>query len=481
MDTDSLKKKVVRGGVFSITSQGVGIIVQLLSTIILARLLTPADYGTISMVLAITAFAGLFRDMGLSSAAIQKKDLTYAQQSNLFWLNVAMGLFLTLAIALSSPLIASFYDKPELLWVAVVISSSLFIGSLGAQHGAMLLRGMQFGKNAVANVAGALLNMAVSVWLAYEGLSYWALVYGIIAGTGCTTVLLLVFSPFKPKWFSKNSGTRELFSFGANVTASNFVNYFSRNLDNILIGRFWGAEVLGAYNRAYQLLMFPIINLRGPVSSVMFPALSRLDPLSKKFRNYYHKSMTLLALATMPLMTWLFFASNDLIQVVLGHNWSEVTPLFKALAIAGFIQPVSSMRGVIMLAAGNSKRNLLSGIVTSIVIALAFVVGISWGALGVAYAYSLAVWLLAMPMHSYAIRGTSIRTLDLVSVSFVPLLCSFTAGCLSYFLTGTMIGLPPIARLIVLALIFLLITAFITLLYPNSRRILTEIWSELKN
>ena len=424
VDFTELKRKSVSGGVVTIGSKVITIVVQLVSTVILARILTPEDYGTLAMVTAITAFAALFRDLGLSSAAIQKKGLTAAQQSNLFWLNVLMGGFLTVLIASCAPLVAQFYGKPELASVTLVLSLSFIITSLGTQHGAMLVRRMQFGRSSGARISGALATLGVSVVCGLKGYAYWSLVWGTLAGATVTTLLLFVLSPFRPGLPNRGSGVRELVGFGVYVTAFNFVNYFSRNLDNILIGKFVGADALGIYGRAYQLLMFPIINLRAPIESVAFPAMSKLDPQSDEFRSYYCGLISILALLTMPLMAWMFVAADGIIHVVLGPQWSAAVPVFSVLAIVGFIQPVTSMRGLILLSSGQSRRNLSAGIITALVVSLAFCVGVVWGAIGVAWAYTLVVWLLSYPMFLYSIRNTSIRPMDLFISIIRPLIAS---------------------------------------------------------
>jgi len=355
-DVSDLKKKSVRGGMVTMLAQAVTIVVQLTSTVVLARLLSPEDYGVMAMVMAVTAFAGLFREMGLSSAAIQKKDLTRGQQSNLFWLNVAMGGLLTLIVALGSPMVAWFYQKPELTSVTLALSANFFIGSLATQHGAMLVRRMQFGRKSVATIVGAVVNLIVAISLAMRGMGYWSLVWGTLLGGITSTILILVLSPFKPELPSKGQGIREMLGFGANVTAFNFVNYFARNLDNLLIGRVWGAGALGNYSRAYALLMFPITSIRGPITSVAFPAMSRLQEEPKAYRAYYRRLIMVLANLTMPISAFLFVAASPVILLVLGEKWTGVIPIFSILALTAFIQTPYSMTGMVQLTLGRGGK-----------------------------------------------------------------------------------------------------------------------------
>ncbi len=438
-------------------SQAISIAIQLTSTVILARLLSPDDYGVIAMVMAITAFAGVFRDLGLSSAAVQKKDLTRAQQSNLFWLNVAMGAVLTTIVAAASPLVAWFYGRPELTLVTVALSFTFLIGSLGTQHGARLVREMQFGRMAVATIAGSIAGLITSVTLALQSFAYWALVWGLLSGAVTTTVLLFILSPFRPALFSRNAGIREMVGFGANVTAFDLVNYFHRNLDNVLIGKFWGADALGLYSRAYQLLMFPITAVRGPINAVAFPAMSKLQGQPEDYRNYYRKVTHLLAWVSMPTTAFLFVASAPLIQLLLGNKWAGVSPLFSILAIVGFIQPTASLRGLVLMSLGNGKKYLRWGIINAIFISLGFTIGVRWGPQGVAWSYVVTTYLILPFSLIYVFYGTPVRPSDYWKSIRSPAIASVVAVIVSTFVRSTVLN--DTSNIVSIAWIFLCFAA----------------------
>ena len=421
VDMSDIKRKSVRGGAVTLVSQGAMAGIQLTSTAILARLLSPDDYGVMAMVVVVTNFAGLFREMGLSSAAIQKKGLTRAQQSNLFWLNAGMGGTLTLMVAAGSPLVAMFYGRPELTSVTLALSTTFIVSSLGTQHGAMLVRNMQFGRKASAALGGALVGLVVSVIMAFKGFSYWSLVWGNVSGSVVTTLLLWVLSPFRPKWFTRRVGTRKMVNYGANITGFNFINFFQRNLDNILIGRFWGSGALGLYSRAYSLLMLPITSIRNPISAVAFPALSRLQNEPDAFRSYYLKTTSLIALLSMPIAAFFLVASEPIILLILGEQWLGVSPIFSSLAAAAFIQPASGFAGSLLLSLGQGRRYLLCGTFNAAVISVAFLIGVRWGAMGVATAYAIANYVVLYPWLRWAYKDSP------VSFSMFAKACSFPA------------------------------------------------------
>lgn len=424
----ALKRKSVRGGAVTMLSKGISILIQLTSTVILARLLTPEDYGVIAMVAAVTGFAGLFGDLGLSSAAIQKKGLTLAQQSNLFWLNVAAGALLTALVAAASPLVVLFYGKPELFWVNIALSFSFLIGSFGSQHGAMLVRKMQFGRQAVASIFGALVGLGVCINFALKGLSHWALVWANLSGAAVTTILLFVLSSFRPGWMTKGTGIREMLRFGANVTAFDFINYFHRNLDNLLIGKFVGAGALGFYSRAYTLLMLPINILRSPIKAVGFPALSSLKEQPDAYRNYYKKVTQLLALASMPLTAYLFVSAEGIIYLLLGEDWMGITPIFARLALVAFVQPVITLWGIVVLSRGMGRRYVQMGIFNTGCSAIGFVGGLPWGTVGVATGYAIVTYTTALPILAWAFRDTPLRLGDFLSAVARPFVASVASA-----------------------------------------------------
>lgn len=423
-----LKRKSARGGAVTVAAQGLTIAIQLASTVILARLLSPQDYGIIAMVLAVTNFAGVFRDLGLSSAAIQKKDLTASQQTNLFWLNVAMGAALTVLVAAASPQVAWFYGKPELFWVTFALSFNFLIGSIGSQHGAMLVRQMRFARQGLSSICGALANLAVSVVLAIQEWSYWSLVWGSLSGAMVTTTIILLLSPFRPRAFTMGSGIREMLKFGANVTAFDIVNYFHRNLDNVLIGKVWGPDALGLYSRAYSLLMLPLSAVRAPINSVGYPALSQLQTFPDEFRRYCRSLIAIVAFLSMPLVAFLGASAHLFISFALGPGWEQSAQIFLILSFAAFIQPVSSIRGMVMLSTGKADRYLRWGIANAVLTSAAFCAGVSWGPQGVATAYVIATLAILYPSIRYAFRDTPVKAGDFFGLVLRPFVTSLGAA-----------------------------------------------------
>lgn len=427
-----LKRDSARGAATTFASQATTTAVQLTTTVVLARLLTPEDYGIVAMVATAVGFVGLFRDLGLSTAAIQEGSLSQAQQTKLFWLNAGLGFLLSAVVAGVSPLVAWFYGRRELVAATAVAALQFIPNGAGAQFGASLIRELKFGRHAAANVAGTVATLATSVLLASAGHRYWAIVWGGLVGAAVTAALLGAFSPFRPGPPSRRTDVRKLVGLGSQVVSFDIVNYFARNADNVLIGRVWGSDALGLYTRAYALLMFPITSLRGPIMVVALPALSRLRDQPPVFRSYYCKITKLLALLSMPLVAFLFVASDVVIEVVLGDRWRGAARIFSYLALAAFIQPVWGLAGSLMLSLGQGARYFQCGVMNAVVVCAAFAIGVRWGAIGVAAAYSIGTYLGLYPNLWWALRDSPVRVRDLARSVAFPVLVSLAVGLATF-------------------------------------------------
>lgn len=429
---DQLKRQSVRGGAITAVFQALNVALNLISTATLARLLSPEEFGVVGMALVVTSFARLFKDLGLSSSTIQRATLTHAQLSTLHWVNVAVGAVLTGLVALLAPLVSHFLGRPELTMITVFVSFTFLIGGFSTQQSALLIREMRFGRREFASLAGSLSTFLIAAVFALNGFSYWSLVYGTLGGSVVGVVLIKVFSDWRPGWPTRGSGVRSMLRYGLNLTGFEIVNYFSRNLDNILIGRAAGADALGLYSKAYGLMMLPLTNLRGPINAVAFPALSRLQDRPKDFRAYYCTVVAMLAMASMPIVSLLFVVAEPLILVVLGPQWVEAAGLFSILAFAAFFQTSSGFRGTALVSLGMASRQLKQGVISAIVACTGFLIGIRWGMTGVAVSYAITSLIMTFPMHVYCFRGTPLRVGDYYRSISVPMFASLTAGAAAY-------------------------------------------------
>lgn len=462
-------------------SQAVLLVINTASLVIMARLLSPNDYGVIAMVTAITGFANLFNDLGLSSATVQKAEINHSQVSALFWINVLIGVLLMLIVAALAPAVAWFYNRPELMWVTLALSATFPLTGLGAQHRALLRRAMHFGRLGAVNIAALCAGVLAGILTALAGGRYWSLVVTslVIAFCGTLGVWLAGGVRFKPAWRVKGSGIGDLVRFGSHVTAFDVVNYFHRNLDNILIGRVWGAQQLGLYSRAYGLLMLPITNLREPLNAVAFPALSRLQTDPEAFRAYYNRYCSILAFVTMPVVSFLFIASAQLVGLLLGKQWLDAAEIFGILAVAAFIQPVAGLRGLVLLASGRGSRYFRWGLINAVAAVVSFLCGIPWGAKGVAAAYCIMTYLILHPSLIYVFKGSSIRPGDFYRAVARPFGASVLMAGAGSALMARLESWPAYAALSLCALACLAVYLGAYYLLPGGRKGLGDTWSYL--
>lgn len=443
-----LKKSSLRSGAVTLTSQAVMFIIHLGSTMILARILSPEDYGINAMAVTITGFANVFGSLGLSTATIQRSDINHQQVSTLFWINVAVGALITMIVAALSPLVAWFYKTPDMLWVMLALSSMFFIKGLVVQHSALLNRQMRFYSLAKIQVFSMLAGIGVAIVAAQHGFGYWALVFNSLTNSLVSSLCTWFAVGWIPGLPRRNAGVGSMVKFGSDLVGFNVINYFSRNLDNILIGRYHGSGALGLYSKAYQLLMMPITNLRDPITRVATPALSRLQYEPEQYREYYLRCISLLAFVSMPLVVFMFVCSDQLIGLVLGVQWLGASEIFKILAIAALFQPVSSTSGMVLISMGRSRRYLILGTVNAVLVSISFVLGLPWGGKGVATAYAIINYLILFPNLFYAYKGTSISIKDFILSVYRPLVAGLVMGFGCFLLLRLIGDINVLAELI---------------------------------
>lgn len=464
----NLAQKSVRGGMATMGAQVVSLVLQTTGTVVLARLLTPNDYGLIGMVAVVIGFAGMFADAGLSAATVQRESITHEQISTLFWINLCISAVLGVCVLVGAPLVALFYGKPELTAVTAALSLPFFIGGLTIQHRALLGRHMRFGIQAFIGIATQVVSLGATIGLALLGWRYWALVGGSVASPVISGLLVFWFCPWIPGRTQKGTGVRQMLRFGGNLTGFDFFNYFARNADNALVGKFLGADALGLYARAYNLFMMPISQIRGPLTGVAFPVLSSLQNQPDRYRTYYRHLLDIIASTTIPLTVYCIIEAEFIIQTLLGSQWLGAVPVFRLLAVAGLFQAAVGTTGVVMMSSGQTSRYFRWGIVGAVVYVSSFVVGLPFGVTGVAASYAATSILMLLPTMIYSFRNTPVSVGLCVEGLYPPLLASGAAAGIAMPLAHAVPQGPILAHGILLV-VFAGIVIFATCLRPALR------------
>lgn len=478
---EDLRGKSVRGGAAVALTQAVQFGLGLASTMVLARLLTPADFGVIAMVAAFSSFLLLFQDLGLGLVTVQRADLSHGQVSALFWINAGLGLLISGMMAASSPLVARFYAHPELVGVTLALSANFALGGLSVQHNALLRRQMRFVALGVVSVVSQALGIAAAIGSALAGAGYWALVVMALVQQAAAAAGAWIVCGWKPGWPQRWVGLGSMLRFGAGLTGFNLLTTLSRNLDNILIGRAAGAATLGLYQKSYSLLLMPVDRIRGPASAVVVPALSRLQHDPDRFKAYYLGAIRMVVAAGMPAVVFLFVFANDVVLLVLGGQWLDSVVLFRLLAPAAFVETFNTVGSWACVPMGRSARLVRWQAIATPVMVLSFLVGVRWGASGVAIAVSLTTVALRLPAILYMLKGSPVRPADLLIALARPAFASISAGAVLFAL-HLRVPAVTLALMLVAVVVFGALYLAIWILLPGGRadvRQLTHAWQGL--
>lgn len=383
---------------------------QFVALIILARILTPRDFGLVGMTIVFTGFVTLFRDAGFASALIQRHEIDERHLSSIFWLNIGLGLLLAGLVAVSAPLIAAFFEEPRLVAITQVIAVDFVIGSFGIVQAAQLKRALRFRTLTLIEIAGRSAAGICAIILAVMGFGVWSLVVQSILLSAFTVVGFWRVSDWRPRLIWDRASVSELLSYSSNLLAYNVINYWTRNADNLLIGKFVGSAGLGIYSRAYGFMTLPLRQFSNVVGQVMFPVLSRVQGDIPRIKAAYLKANRLVALVTVPIVLGFMTTAESFVLTLLGPKWVDVIPVLQILCLMGVKQPVAASMGWLLTSMGRTDTMRKWAILSGTLNLIAVVIGVQWGIIGVAIGY--VVFGYVIHYHSVVIPSS------LVDVSF---------------------------------------------------------------
>jgi O-antigen/teichoic acid export membrane protein len=435
----SLRERAISGVGWTTAAQVARQLLGLLVTAVLSRLLTPREFGLVAMIYVFTNFLNALRDMGLSSALVQRPELEHKHINAIFWVNCALGLGLTAIVAAFSPVVAWFYGEPALKSLALVSSLSFSIGSLGLAHRAVLSRNLLFSKVVTAELGAAIFGGIGACVLAWNGFGAWSLVAQSLLTAVVDTLVAWRLSRWRPTLSFESSALQGMVRYGANLAGFTSFNYWTRNLDNLLIGHYLGSIALGLYTRAYTLMLLPVTQTTQVLGRVMFATLSQVQTDTQRAKSIYLAATRVIALVAFPTMLGFFVVADHFIAILYGPGWEKVVPIFRVLCIAGVGQAVGSTVGWIYNSQGRTDLQFRWGVFSSIIMAASFVVGIRWGSLGVAWAYVVTgyviLWYPAWRIPFALISLTFTEMLaNLAAIFLCALVMAAAVWCLRLYL-----------------------------------------------
>jgi O-antigen/teichoic acid export membrane protein len=471
-----LTGRTARGGTIMVSSQGFKFFFNMVSAMVLARLLTPQDYGLIAMVAVITNFSYPFRNLGLSAATIQRPTIDDGQVSNLFWINVGLSvaiMFLTMAFA---PIVAWFFKEPRLILITIAMAIGFIFSGLAIQHEALLKRQMRFFGLAASELTAMLAGTIAAIALAWWGAGYWALVGAYLVNGLSFTIGVWIACRWRPSLPVRNSGVRSMLKFGRNLTGNNVLNYIARNIDNLLIGTVWGPTQLGLYSRAYQLLLLPLDQISAPIDGVAVTALSRVTDAPERYRAAYLRMLEKLAMLTMPVMALMIGTSDLLVRVLLGPQWMETGKIFAILGILGLVEPISNTMGWLLISQGRTHHVFQWGVIDAVLSIASILTGLPWGAIGVATAYAITGICIRKPLQFWFVtRIGPVRTREFYQAIMASTIAAISViAALQIFRMGTELS-KPLLGLVISAAIAGVVSLLSFSVLPSGRRALADV------
>jgi O-antigen/teichoic acid export membrane protein len=445
--TRSLGDAAARGTGVTLLGQAVRVVLQFTSTVILARLLTPEDFGLIAMVAAIIGISELIRDFGLSSAAIQAKDVTDDERTNLFWVNTGLGIATALLMVALSPLIVLLYGEPRLVGIVAAMSSTFLFSGINTQFKADLTRSLRFSLLTGIEIAGVAGGFVLGIAAAAFGWSYWAIVLQHVSTIAIACLLNVAASRWKPGLPKRSVSIRRFLRFGLGLLGTQGISYVTKNVDSVAIGAVWGAGPLGLYDRAYQLLMTPLNQINAPMTRVALPILSRVHEDRQVFSRYLGKAQLVGAYLTASVFAVAAGLSTPLVLVLFGEQWVGVSAIFAALAVGGVFRAIAQISYWIYLATGRTGAQLRMFVAVRPIMIAMILAGLPWGPVGVAIGQTLAYalhWGVSL-WRVGVVTGVDTKPLFANALRTVAVI-SIPCGALAWL--GTLLPAPPVVQLI---------------------------------
>ena len=462
-----------RGALSLLGGQWGKYLLQILSFVVLARLLTPSDFGLVTMVTAVLGLATVLGDMGLSMAALQRETLSQGEKSNLFWLNVATGLFVTVLAAAASPLLAMFYQRPEVLSIGLAISLTFVLNGASVQSKVEMNRRGRFGSLASIDLGSQLFAFVAAVVLALIGAGYWALVAQSVTSALVGSAWAVVQASWVPSRWSRNDSVKPFLSFGLSTLALQAVNYISVNLANVVLGRTMSSAAVGIYGRATQLVSLPVQQLASPLTRISLPFLAQKSRASKDaLMDAAVTIQHVLVVALLGALSLLAATADPLVPLLLGSDWTSAVPLVQILAVGGAFQALGYLYYWLFLSTARTGSLLASELPGRLLLIVLVLVSWPFGLAAVAWSFSIAQMVIWLTGSVFYVRRTGVPANALVRAA-APTTLLYTVAASVAILVGQLVqNDSPLMRVAISAVVWTAVCAIGFLVLPSCRRAL---------
>ncbi len=469
---EHLQSTVTRGIGWTASSRLLREATRLVVGIVLARLLTPNEWGIAGMAFVVAGFLLIVAEPFISAALVQRHTITEKDRSTAFWMSFALGLSIAAFGVAFSGTLADFFGEPSVQGLFAALSVGFLISSLGSVPTALLGRDLAYRSLELRLIMGTFAGAAVAIPVAVAGGGPWAIVANSLAATTVSTALLWLRCPWRPKLMFSTASARDIGGFGISVLGSHFLLYVQTGADKVLVGRYLGSAALGNYAFAFNLMLTPILNVAYPMSGVLYPALATIQQDERRMVAAWLRAKRLAVAVMAPAFVTLLVVGPDLVPVVFGSQWDEAIPILQLLCLAGIAQSFNTFNGIFLLVLGRARRLLFVGLLLAATTAAA--VGLTWGILAVAGAYVVAQFVLVFPDTWLTTRGSPCGFLQTLRATWasLPFVLGATGVGFGARWAVVELGLPAALRVLVVGAAML--ASYIALIWVGSPTLRAE-------
>jgi lipopolysaccharide exporter len=475
----TLKQQAVSSVKWSGISTGIVTALQFITTAVLARLLSPSDFGLMGMIMVVIGFAQAFADMGISNAIIHRQDATIDQLSSLYWANIIAGAIIFCVVCAGTPLIVGFYREPRLDGLLHLTAVIFLITPLGQQFQILLQKELQFNRLAKIEIATSVVYPAVAISLAFSGFGVFALIWAVLANTTARVFLLCgaCWHQWRPRFHFARQDLKGYMHFGLYQMGERSINYLNSNLDYLLIGSMLGANSLGYYTLAYNLIIKPSTVINPVITKVAFPVFSKIQNETERLKSGYLKVLQLLATVNFPMMSGLAAVAPVAVPVIFGEQWLPSVILIQILAIVGLLRSTGNPVGSLLLAKGRADLGFKWNLALTVTQIPGLYLGAKIeGAVGVAAAFSMLQALYSIFNYIILIRtliGPCLR--DYIQSMWPSLWMSGLMAGAVFFIAGFLRTEP--APIILIIQVLTGTVLFLVLMICSQKTLLNEMKS----
>ena len=439
--TDAVRAELTRrsasSGIYAISGRVLQIIMRVGSVVVLARLLTPEDFGVRGLALPITILLHGVLNLGLHIAALQREDLDHEGLSRLFWFSSWVNLLLVGGMALLGPLMASFYGDPRVTGVTITWAAALYLMNVGAFHETLLKRQMRFGTLVSIHTLSMAFGIVVAIVAAALGAGYWALVYDILAMSLVRAIgvwMLCGWRPSRPRRMSiaEDFGTGSMLTYGKGLTGFRFVSWLGAQLDRVLVGLLGGAAILGLYDNSRRWAWLPFLELHQSLSDVAVASFSRVQREPTEYRRIVRGGLASILALVMPATAFILVEAREVVLVLFGSQWIESVPYVQLMSVAALAGGLNRLNQWIYNSLGETARQFRWSVFQTLVTVVALLIGVPWGPMGVAIGFTAAVVLLTYPSVVYCLRTAPLTPADFFGAAARPAAASFLASAVTF-------------------------------------------------